>query len=129
MTADFADLDGSDPRVVAEFTYRRVNTRAGELADDPDWGIDVQSGLSRGYTTRQIARYESELRAEVARDNRLTNVEVSADYSFATEELSVTIGAEILDSANAFLMTVVVNATGSNLVELIVNGRPVSVTG
>jgi hypothetical protein len=131
LTADCVELDGNDPVVVAQYTYRRLNTDgdAGELPGDPDWGIDLRKKLSKGMTIRELDDIRNTIRAEIARDDRLQNIAVDPTYSIATESLDVSLSAEIVDSDNVFNLTMVVDASGSNLVELAVNGRPVPTTG
>lgn len=121
VTADFAELDGNDPRILAEYTYRRINTSAGELADDPDWGFDVETLLHKGVTEKDLVNVRNVLRAEIARDERLRDVVVEASYNRSSEALTLNIGANVVDSNSSFLLTVVVDRTGSNLVELIVD--------
>jgi hypothetical protein len=128
LAPDFAELSGKDPRVIAEFTYRRMNTRAGQLADDPDWGIDIEELLDKGMSPQDIVRLRNVLRGEIARDDRLRDVTAEASYNATTEQLELVVGAGIVDSDNSFLLTTVVSASGSNLFELLINGNPVATT-
>jgi hypothetical protein len=128
LTEDFEELAPDDPLTVALHCFRGLNTdgEEGELADDPDWGIDLEKELSRGMTPNQIRDIETRIRGQVCRDDRLTNVQIVTRWAAATEELSIEISADIVDSDNDFSLTVVVSRTGTNLLEVLRNGRPVS---
>jgi hypothetical protein len=128
FTDDFAELDGDDPLVVAQYAYRMLNTdgEIGELADEPDRGIDLVKMLSKGMTAKEILDIRGKVRGEIARDDRLTNVACTGTWDPATESLSLEISAELLSSGESFSLTIVVSETGMNLVELLINGRPVS---
>jgi hypothetical protein len=124
---DFAELEGDDPLVVAQYAYRGLCTdgERGELADDPDWGISLEKMLSKGMTAKALLDVRSTVRGQIARDDRLTNVVVQGTWDPGTEALTLVISDEIADSGDSFSLTVVVDATGMNLVELLINGRTV----
>lgn len=122
LDENFAELAPNDPQVVAQYTYRRMITNPGECADDPDWGCGLPRMLSSGYTEKQIKTIEDALRGEIARDDRLQDVIVSADYSYATEALNITVDATIVDSNVRFSLTTVSASGATNLIEMVVNG-------
>jgi hypothetical protein len=126
VRADFEELAANDPLVVAQYCYRGLITdgETGELADDPDWGIDLERELSKGVTARDIDNLRTKIRGQVCRDDRLKNVEVTTDWNVVTETLTITIAADIVDSDGEFLLTIVVDAQGTRLVEVLRNGEP-----
>lgn len=76
LTADMAELASDDPLVVAQATYRRLNTPRGALIDDPDYGLDVCSYLHKGMTPQEVRAIAGQIRLEVLKDDRVLEAEV-----------------------------------------------------
>ncbi len=65
---------------LAECLFRRMTTPRGVLeriGDDADWGYDVRAKLSAGQTQAQRDLIAEELRAELARDERVLDITVT----------------------------------------------------
>src|SRR3989304_1266472 len=77
LRADFGELDSDDPLLVAQASYRRLNTSRGVLEDDPDHGLDVRRWLHQPTTERQLRGNEGRARSEVLKDDRVLSVEVT----------------------------------------------------
>lgn len=123
LTPEMTERPGDDPMVVAEYVFRRISTPPGELPDDPDWGVSIRGRLSSAMGVADLRELQSEILGEVARDDRLRDVVVSAKFSQKTETLEIAIRFEIVDSSNVFLLTIVADKTGSRLAEVVVNGQ------
>lgn len=126
LTEDVQELDGTDPRVVAQAVYRRITTPRGSLLDDPDYGDDITRFLSLGNTPAQLASIAGELHGEIAKDDRVDTVECTADYAQGTKQLNVSIDVTLVDSTETFSLTIAVDSDGTNLVEMLINGTTVA---
>lgn len=70
ITADAAELDGSDPLVVAQANYRRLTTPRGALPDDADYGFDVRGFCGKPLTKKALTEIPGQVRAELQKDDR-----------------------------------------------------------
>ena len=71
LTPDVAELDGSDPTIVAQAIYRRLITPRGRLLDDPDYGFDVRGLLHRPTTQTDLFGMQGQIRNEIRKDDRV----------------------------------------------------------
>lgn len=70
ITADAAELDGDNPRIVAESDARRLQTDRGSLIDDPDYGWNLEQLIQRPMTPAEIATIPGQVRGELLKDDR-----------------------------------------------------------
>lgn len=103
MTVDFGsdlsctdDLDDvareiSGQDVLAQAIYRRLTTPRGQLLDDPDYGIDVRSFLSRGIDAGKLREIEGTIRQEVLKDERVANVTAQASIDYRSYSMTVSL--------------------------------------
>lgn len=73
------EVSGED--ALAQALYRRLTTPRGQLIDDPDYGLDIQSFLHRGITAGELRGIEGAIRAEVLKDDRVANFTAKATTS------------------------------------------------
>lgn len=66
------------PELVAEACYRRISTRRGEIIDDPDYGIDLSDLVQKGLTPGMLAMVPTVVKAQLAKDPRVSAVSVRA---------------------------------------------------
>lgn len=101
---------------LAQDLYHRQCTPRGSLPDDPDYGIDVLDLLHRGLTPDQLASLPLVVAAELRRDDRVSDVTVTASYDGTTLTLT-----ELVTPADPELtpFTLLVSvADGATLLEL-----------
>jgi len=83
------EISGQD--VLAQAIYRRLTTPRGQLIDDPDYGIDVRSFLSRGVDAGKLREIEGTIRQEVLKDERVANVTAKATIDYKTYSITVSL--------------------------------------
>lgn len=83
------EISGQD--VLAQAIYRRLTTPRGQLIDDPDYGIDVRSFLSRGVDAGKLHEIEGTIRQEVLKDERVANVTAKATIDYKTYSITVSL--------------------------------------
>lgn len=67
----------SEEEMLCEALARRLSTPRGSLGDDdPDYGRDVTSYLSRRMSEAEIAAIPGELRGELMKDERISDVTI-----------------------------------------------------
>ncbi len=82
---------------VAQDAYHRLSTRKGSLLDDPDFGFDLVSLLSAPLTQEQLTALPLQIQNELAKDDRVDDVTVALDYSYATKTLEVNCAFTLAD--------------------------------
>lgn len=76
LAPDFDETDPLTTQSLAQDNYHRLITPPGELADDLDYGLGIESWLSRGVTPIEIANMQGDAELELLKDDR--NYSVSA---------------------------------------------------
>jgi hypothetical protein len=93
---------------LANALVRRLQTPRGALAeieDDPDYGLDVRQLVGAGLTRAQVARWQAEIAAECAKDERV--VSASVVLTFVREMQRITIEIEIMPVNESVPLTLV----------------------
>ena len=97
-------------RVVAQALYRRITTKRGTLIDGDEgtvYGIDVVEWIgTRGYS-QAAEDFESLIRAELQKDDRVSRVDVTATLTTVGGEtaIALSISATLADESGAFDFT------------------------
>jgi phage baseplate assembly protein W len=93
----FAVADGI--RNLGNALTRRLTTPRGGLLSDPGYGVDVRRFLSAGVTAAQLAQVKSEVAAEVSKDDRVQNPDVTVTVNAQTASLTISVISELAPGA------------------------------
>lgn len=85
------EVDSQSTRALAEAVYRRITTPRGSLPDDPDYGIDIRGFLNRGTTAAEILAIAGQTRAEIEKDDRVQEAQVTVSPSRLGDSMTVDI--------------------------------------
>lgn len=121
-TEDFAELDGSTPRAIAQAVARRYCTPRGGLPDDPDYGCDVRGALNHPTTQAELRTLQSRMKNEAAKDERVERADVTVTFNQAASELSASVTITPRDPRLTAFSFVVRVTSGDVLVELLRQG-------
>ena len=102
---------------LAQAIGRRITRRRGELGwigDDPDDGMDVRDFLGSATDAAQTSRIETQVQAEVMRDERVLAAEVTATITDGILTLSV----RLADADGPFRLVLAVSAVTIELLKV-----------
>ncbi len=104
--------------VVAQALYRRLITPRGMLADDDTYGLDLAGYVGAVGTTVALAALPSLVRAELLKDDRVSDIAVTS--AITTERsglvsIVLEISAVLTDESEQFSLTVGVSSAGTVL--------------
>ncbi len=113
-------------RLLAESIVRRLTTPRGSLPDlrsvdlrDRNYGLDLASYLNRGVTALEVRALASNVRSEVAKDDRLASVSVTVTPSPTGSSLAVELRVTPRDSRlGPFTLVLAVTSASVLLEEL-----------
>lgn len=88
-TDGFAEVNGDTALIVAQAVARRFLTPRGSILDDLDQGRDVRGFLHRPATRDELRAFESQLRAEAMKDERVADAAVQFSVSDGARELTL----------------------------------------
>lgn len=117
---DMREVDPMSVDALAEALLRRLDCPRGALPGDADYGIDVRSYLNRGTTDAERIRIETEIAAELTKDDRVSNVQVTVTQS--ADALSMRIGVLVVPvdpATETFRLTFAVTSAEVVLEELL----------
>lgn len=77
LDASFA-WQASSVAMLGQALARRLETPAGALAYDPEYGYDVRALLGDGFNARSLPAISALVAAELAKDERVADVEVES---------------------------------------------------
>jgi hypothetical protein len=104
--------------LVAQALYRRLITPRGMLADDGTYGLDLAGYVGAVGTTVALAALPSLVRAELLKDDRVSDVSVTSAISTdraGLVSIVLEIGAVLSDESESFALTVGVSGAGTVL--------------
>jgi phage baseplate assembly protein W len=78
---------------------RRLTTPRGGLITDPGYGSDIRRFLNAGLTAGQLAQVKSEVAAEVSKDDRVQNPDVTVAVNAAQASMTITVVSELAPGA------------------------------
>lgn len=85
---------------------RRLVTPRGGLFYDPNYGLDVRAFVNAGFTAQQLAQVQADIAAEVGKDERVENPQVTVVSNTQTGTMAITIVCELAEGPFQFLVTV-----------------------
>ena len=91
ITDRLDSLDPNSPLGVAQSLIRRLTCPRGGLPDDRNYGTDVRGFLNRGASPTDLQGYESQVRGECAKDDRVDSTDVTLAMFTATKTLRIRI--------------------------------------
>lgn len=91
LTEDLAEVDPNSTQAIAKALIRRLITPRGALPDDKDYGYDLRGLLNQGTTLAQLRSAGGQARSECRKDDRVSDVQVTASFTLGTSTLSVSI--------------------------------------
>lgn len=92
VTDNLDEVDPESPQGIAESSMRRLISPRGSLYEDPDYGLDLRSICNKGVTYEELREIADQARAEVKKDDRVEDAQVTLDY----DDLSSTLSVEVL---------------------------------
>jgi phage baseplate assembly protein W len=117
LASDYREVSGSDPLVVAQAAYRAITTPRGSVLGCPDYGVDLRGYLSMGITTRTLAALRGVVELQIARDDRIAAVTVTATNR-DPREIELRIDGKIESSTESFSLVVGLTDAGALLEEM-----------
>ncbi len=117
-----ADLRGVDPtfasvsgrRCLSEALARRLQTRPGELIDDPDYGYDLIDELNDDLGPADVGRIVAQSALECKKDERV--LDCTGSGSFVGGVLTVALG--VTDGAGPFPLVLAVSSVGVTILKV-----------
>jgi hypothetical protein len=85
---------------------RRLVTPRGGLFYDPNYGLDVRAFVNAGFTAQQLAQVQADIAAEVSKDERVENPQVTVVSNVQTGSMAITIVCELAEGPFQFLVSV-----------------------
>jgi hypothetical protein len=104
------------PELVAQAIYRRLTTPRGTLRDGEEgtvYGLDIQDFIGQVGTANAVAAIPALIRAEVLKDDRVTNATVTAATTTDRAGLVsvvIQISAELVNEGDRFELTLGVSS-------------------
>lgn len=121
-TDDFAELDPSSPRGIAQALLRRYQTRRG-MIDDPDYGLDVRSYCNRGVDVAELRSLATRMAAEARKDDRVASASVTVDFASIDGALDCTVEiTPAIPGVDDFTLTFAVTDAGVLIDSLQITG-------
>lgn len=91
LAEDLAEVDPRSTVAIAQALVRRLITPRGALPGDADYGFDLRGYLNRGVTLQELRTLTGQITAECRKDDRVSDVVVSASFTLGTAQLTGTI--------------------------------------
>lgn len=107
----------SDALGMAQALARRLITPRGALIDDPNYGYDLRAKLNIAVSTGGRFAISAGVKAELTKDERVDDAQVSVDFSLATSTLRVT--AVVFGAFGPFQLTLSIDAVSAPILEVI----------
>jgi phage baseplate assembly protein W len=85
---------------------RRLVTPRGGLFYDANYGLDVRAFVNAGFTAQQLAQVQADIAAEVSKDPRIENPQVTVVSNVQTGSMAITIVCELAEGPFQFLLAV-----------------------
>ncbi len=85
---------------------RRLVTPRGGLFYDPNYGLDVRAFLNAAFTAQQLAQVQADITAEVSKDERVEDPQVTVVSNVQTGSMAITIVCELAEGPFQFLVSV-----------------------
>jgi len=92
ITETLEEVDPFSVQGLGEALLRRLITPRGSLPDDADYGIDIRGYCNRALTRQDLLALEGEIRAELAKDDRVAQVQPTVTW--ASPSLNVKVMVE-----------------------------------
>lgn len=92
----FSELDGDDPRLVAESCWRSITSTRGSIPGAPDAGWDIQQLLRLAASPSDQRTWPGLVRAELSKDDRILEVSVKFKQT-ASDAWTLTIDGTTVD--------------------------------
>jgi phage baseplate assembly protein W len=95
----YPDLDAAETLVsgrtaLAQAIARRLTTGRGSLFYDGNYGTDLRSYLSEGFTSDGPGRVRAAIEAECRKDERVSGVTADVTFNSAAQSLKVSISLD-----------------------------------
>ncbi len=108
----------SGARLVAEAAYRRVTTPRGTLRggeEEANYGIDLQDIIGSTTTALAAAMLPGQIRAELAKDERIQATDVAVDVITEGAAVSFSITISCTTAAGPFTLSLLASAVSVEL--------------
>lgn len=79
--------------LLAQALMHRLETPRGGLLDDPNYGYDLRALANESITTTKLFGTQRAIATELAKDERVTSVQVSLSFDPATSALTIKVAA------------------------------------
>lgn len=111
----FSTVSGAE--AVAQALARRLITPRGALLDDPGYGYDLRGRLNAAVTSAGRLAIQSAVAAELRKDERVDDVQVTVLFEPATNSLRV--DGVVFGAFGPFRLTLSVDAVSVSLLEVV----------
>jgi hypothetical protein len=112
LDANLTELPGDSTLLLAQSTFHRLTTNRGDLPDDADYGWNVVALLSKGLTQDGIRAAQSQIAAEVTKDDRISECTATIEQ-LSLKELRITVACVVEATGEAFELVIVVDSEGA----------------
>lgn len=85
---------------------RRLVTPRGGLFYDGNYGLDVRAFVNAGFTPQQLSQIQADIAAEISKDERVENPQVTVVSNTQTATMTITIVCELAEGPFQFLVAV-----------------------
>lgn len=85
---------------------RRLVTPRGGLFYDPNYGLDVRGFVNAAFTPQQLSQVQADIAAEVSKDERVEDPQVTVVSNLQTASMAITIVCELAEGPFQFLVAV-----------------------
>lgn len=92
------EVDAFTTLALAEALVRRLDTPRGSLPDDKDYGIDLRGLLNKGSVASDIQQLAGQVRAELAKDDRVDTLTVTVAPSSTGTVLRLEVAVQPVDA-------------------------------
>jgi len=103
-------VEASGRILLAQSLVRRQTTPNGSVIDSPADGIDVRGWMSQGWTQAQMQAAAGQLKAEILKDERVTNATITLAFTPSSPPGTgtLTITEQITSSYGPFQLTLTI---------------------
>lgn len=107
---DAREVDPTSRDALVEALIRQLTTPRGRVIDAPDYGYDLRGALNRATTDDALRALAGDIRNELTKDDRVSDVDVDVETDAAHTALRVALHVEAVDPrlgefAFVFVMT------------------------
>lgn len=101
---------------LAQALARRLETPAGSLPYDPDYGLDLREYVADDLDDSDVLRLQSLIAAQAAQEERVLDANVTATQTLATQTLTLAIALRLADGT--FALTIAIDDVSASVLSV-----------